>query len=284
MSLEYNAKHQLSLINPNLKICSKFHLGMSNETYLVIDKNSKQLYVYRFCNQFAHLFVNFSNEKLVLQKIAYFNFVPKLYYFDESSGEKLSQYIYGNILTDFSDLTKVVNILKQLHNSHLAIKSYDHLQRLIDYEHLLLASQIDDMYYVYKNQWLQIYNNLLSNYVTYPTHGDAQPNNFILSNNCLYLIDWEFAGLNDYIYDIVCFGNNDFALSYRLLCQYESNPTNNHIQRLLGWKIYQSLQWYLVASYKAFNYPQSDIDFFKIRDKYFCDIKKYLMLFKKYHL
>ncbi len=74
--------------------------------------------------------------------------------------------------------------------------------------------------------------------------------NFILSDNRLYLVDWEFSGNNDPIYDIACFGNDSFDEALQLLEEYYEYASPKEYQRLYAWRMFQCLQWHLVAKYK----------------------------------
>ena len=51
-------------------------------------------------------------------------------------------------------------------------------------------------------------------------HGDSQISNFLKTDKTLKLMDWEFTGNNDPIYDVACFGNNNFDHALALLPVY----------------------------------------------------------------
>ena len=63
-------------------------------------------------------------------------------------------------------------------------------------------------------------------------------------------MDWEFAGNNDPLYDVACFGNANFDDAINLLKMYNEHPSQNQYQRLYGWRMFQCLQWHNVAAYK----------------------------------
>lgn len=261
-----NCESILHQIDPKLKIVKKFSGGMSNQTFLVTDE--KNFFTFRVPYESGKPFTNFIDEQNVLEQITPLNINSKVLYFNVDNGVKLSEYVDGCMLEEPINYQLVSDSLKKLHQSNLTFNSYNHLQRLDNYEQLV--TNIDQDYIEIKNNWLQLFNNFLINFVNYPTHGDSQISNWLVTNQQLYLLDWEFSAQNDFIYDICCFGNNDFDQALKLLAVYIDNPTKEHYIRLYGWKVYQSLQWYLVASYKANikDYQSSGLDFNLIKNNY----------------
>ncbi len=274
----------LKTINPNLKIIKRFESGMSNNTYLVTKDN--EFFVFRVPFDNSNLFVDFYDELDCLNKIKSLHIAPQTFFFNTNAdkmlvGTKLSAYINGNVFNENDDLQALIIKLKKLHTANFKLHPYNHLQRLTKYEALI--PNIDSQYYNIKNIWQQLFDNYLIQFIKYNTHGDIQPNNIIVNNQQeVFLIDWEFNGYNDYIYDISSFGNNNLSLGYKLLQAYHSHLSSSHIIRFLAWSIYQSLQWYLVASYKANNYQQNDFDYQAIKNNYLNNANNYLTLLKNY--
>ena len=261
-----NCESILHQIDPKLKIVKKFSGGMSNQTFLVTDEVN--FFTFRVPYESGKPFTNFVDEQNVLEQITPLNINSKVLYFNVDNGVKLSEYIDGCMLEEPIHYQLVSDTLKKLHQSNLTFNSYNHLQRLDNYEQLV--TNIDQDY-------IEIKNNFLINFVIYPTHGDSQISNWLVSKQQLYLLDWEFSAQNDFIYDICCFGNIDFDQALKLLTVYIDNPTKEHYIRLYGWKVYQSLQWYLVASYKANikDYQSSGLDFNLIKNNYLDKAKYY---------
>ena len=84
-----------------------------------------------------------------------------------------------------------------------------------------------------------------------PCHCDYQPTNLVISGDKLYVLDWEFAGMNDPFYDIACYGNAGFDKALSLLEAYVGHkPTSQELRRLYYHRAFQCLQWYNVAIYK----------------------------------
>lgn len=254
----------LQQIDPRLNIVDRFVGGMSNQTYLVSD--DKHLYTFRLPYDEGKVFCNFHTEHRTLNLIAPLEINAKTYFFDESTGIKISEYVAGHNLTTINYI-EVSRVLKTLHTSNIQLPPYDHVKRLTTYEQLLPS--LDYNYINLKNLWLELYDQFLCNYITTPCHGDSQISNFIEGKK-LYLLDWEFSGQNDSMYDLACFGNDDFNDAILLLKTYQPNYTNNELLRLYGWRMFQCLQWYLVASYKANcpNFNKSGINFNTVSQSY----------------
>ena len=84
-----------------------------------------------------------------------------------------------------------------------------------------------------------------------PCHCDYQPTNLVIDGDKFYILDWEFAGMNDPYYDIACYGNAGFDKALSLLETYLGHkPSNNELRRLYFHRAFQCLQWYNVAMFK----------------------------------
>ena len=84
-----------------------------------------------------------------------------------------------------------------------------------------------------------------------PCHYDYQPTNLVINGDKLYVLDWEFAGMNDPFYDIACYGNAGFDKALSLLEAYVGRqPKWEELQRLYFHRAFQCLQWYNVAIFK----------------------------------
>ncbi len=240
----------LQNINPNLQIIERFTGGMSNFTYLVENKNTNKQFTFRVPGTGASNFVNFYIERKNLAIIDELDINSKTIYTEPKSGYKISSYIPGTIVDDSVDYQEVCNILQQLHHSKIKlVNDYEHFGRLHKYE--ALHTRSDSEYFDLKNEFTSIYEKYLKQHINYPCHNDAQVANMINGDDVkIHLLDWEFAGMNDYIYDIASFGNRDFTMAEDLIKVYIDNPTNEHYIRLYSWRLFQCLQWYNVASYK----------------------------------
>ncbi len=270
-------ENQLKEINPNYKIIHRFMGGMSNFTYLIEDFKNNKKFVYRYPGKGNYNFVNYDDEKLHLKEIEKLNISNETIYLNTKKGIKIATYIEGDNIKSDVNLDSISIILKKLHNSNVKFKKYDHLKRLEKYESLH-NNKVDE-YFDLKSKWEEIYNNHLKEHIKYPSHNDAQFANFIQTKEKqIYLLDWEYAGINDYIYDIACFGNVDFEMAEKLLNNYEDEVDDKKIIRLYAWRMFQCLQWFNVASYKEQIglSKDLDVDFKKVSENYIILANKFL--------
>ena len=225
--------------------------GMSNYTYVI--KVNQRLYTIRKVGKNAHFFVNRDNELKDLNEAYSIGLVPETIYFNPVTGTKISQHIKGDILSEVSYepfLPMIAEVLTKVHNH--TVKNghdYDLLGRLKTYESYL--DKLSDTYIKLKKNWQDLYESTYKKYPKVFTHGDAQRSNMVYDGTKLYLLDWEFSGLNDPLYDIASFGNISFNDSLDLLAYYlKRKPNLEELNRVKFYRMFQALQWHLVAQYK----------------------------------
>lgn len=235
------------------KIVKRLEGGMSNYTYVVECEGKK--YTYRVPGKFAEKFVDREEEWANIQEVNRLGLNNVTEYVEIRSGEKLAEYVEGTIMstTDVVSYNEMsVRALKQIHNSDLKFKPYNAFGRLDDderycretgfthpQEYLDLRAKLEELRKKYKEIPLV------------PCHCDYQPTNLVISGDKLYVLDWEFAGMNDPFYDIACYGNAGFDKALSLLEAYVGHqPTQEELQRLYFHRAFQCLQWYNVAIFK----------------------------------
>lgn len=241
------------LHNQDAKIVKRLEGGMSNYTYVVETGGKK--YTYRVPGKFAEKFVNRVDEWNNIQEIDKLDLNNKTNYVEIPSGEKLAEYVEGTIMSE-TDIVSYnamsVAALKKLHSSDLKLKDYNAFGRLDDDErycremgfthpekYLALRRKLDEMRKAYAQVQLV------------PCHCDYQPTNLVIDGDKLFVLDWEFAGMNDPFYDIACYGNAGLDKALSLLASYVGHePTNDELRRLFFHRAFQCLQWYNVAIFK----------------------------------
>lgn len=268
-----NRKHLESLlnINPNLEYITRFPGGMSNFTYLVQDRETKEKFVYRYPGDGAFNFVDYEQEQAALTEAFNLGLTSETVYFDSEQGIKLAKYVEGhNLTTQEIDYQLVIDYLDKFHSSNFRnLKPYDHLTRLAKYEQL--HSNDNPLYHPLKAFFSELFDTTLKQYAIKPCHNDSQLSNFIIDEKGeIFLVDYEFAAINDPIYDYACFGNVELDHAIDLIGYDNIDDREDPLLRLYGWRMFQCLQWYNVASYKhEIGLGESlDIDFDKVSNKY----------------
>lgn len=233
-----------------IKIKERLLGGMSNYTYVieVLDK----LYTIRILGENANLFVSREKEEYNLRVVQNLGITNKTIYYNQETGVKIANYLKGDALKTIDNqiLKEVSQIFHKLHDSNLKAKSdFGLLDRLNDYEKFVKV--IDPKYYELKNWWTKLYLDKYQNSQKVFCHGDGQKSNFIVGKDQLYIVDFEFSGNEDPLFDLAVFGNNNFDDALNLLPIYlNRKATKEEINKLHFYRMQQALQWYSVASYK----------------------------------
>ena len=234
-------------------IVKRLEGGMSNYTYVVETRGKR--YTYRVPGKYAEKFVDRVEEWDNIQEVNKLDLNNATSYVEIISGEKLAEYVDGVIMSEtdvvsYNDIS--VQALKKIHNSNLLFKDYNAFGRLSDYERYCR-----EMGFTHPKEYIELREKLEqmrqahSDVPMVPCHCDYQPTNLVISGDKLYVLDWEFAGMNDPFYDIACYGNAGFDKALSLLEAYVGHkPTSQELRRLYYHRAFQCLQWYNVAIYK----------------------------------
>jgi len=264
----------LNVKEENVSIDFRLMGGMSNFTYVI--KVDDERYTFRIPGKNASKFVDREVEKTHIDLVDDIDLNNETIYLDLESGIKIAKYIEGTPLHQTKTLDyleEAAEILRKVH--HSGIKSphdYNPFKRIETYEKYLEAFDYthDSRYFEYKKT-LFSYQDFLSQFEKTFTHGDAQISNFIVSEDKMYLTDWEFGGMNDPFFDIAQFGNKDFDHAIALLPIYlKRTPKYKDYKRLYLWRADLCLQWHNVAVYKHLIGLSEDlqIPFDKVADMY----------------
>ena len=234
------------------QITSRLYGGMMNVSYLIEDQYARK-YILYIPNGKANKLVNRPNERKN-QQIAYnLGITSRNLYFDELRGIKINDFISGVSLDKYEgtiNYQKVADLLHILHSSkELCPNDYNPLQRFINYEKKALSFQrLSARYYKARDFFFTYVPFLEEHFEKVASHNDYQKSNIVVSDNGDYhIIDFEFAGNNDPIYDISAFGNNSVDEGEELLKAYFVKPTEIEWKKYYLWRVFISMQWFLVA-------------------------------------
>ena len=229
--------------------------GMMNGSFLVDYQNKK--YILYMPTAQANEMVNRKEEKRHLDIVYPLGITSKNVFFDIEKGIKINEFIEGDSLNNLKDYDaeKVAKILKTLHDSKVK-SNLDYLpfERFVGFEKEALEfSNLDDDFRAFKELVFSNKEHLLSDPLVL-SHNDYQKSNIVYNDkeDKYYMIDFEFMANNSPIYDIACFANNDVNDGLRLLKAYFGNPTTDETKKFYLWRIFVSMQWYLVAIIKHY--------------------------------
>ncbi|NLL69397.1 MAG: phosphotransferase family protein [Acholeplasmataceae bacterium] len=268
----------------NINIKYRLLGGMSNYTYVISYKD--ELYTIRLLGDGAEIFVDRVAEYHNLNEASKLGIVNETVYFNIETGVKVSKYIKGEWITKDNvkdHYEEVAELLRKVHTSNLtAYSKFDPIGRIEKYQKH--SNNYNPEYEEIKKWWKDTY---IKNYQDIPftfTHGDCQRSNFVIGHDKLYLLDWEFSGSNDPLYDVSVYGQNDFNDAINLLPIYlQRTPTEEEYYRIRFYRLQQVLMWYHVALYKddIGLSAKLKLDFKLIADNYLKEAKHHYKLLRK---
>lgn len=237
--------------------------GMTNLNYLVsIDSAS---YVVRFPGNGTEDFINRIEEKENLELGSALGINPELRYFDVNTGLKITKKIKNartvtqQIAKNEEVMKNITSIFRKLHNSNKVMQNQFKLFELMTtYEKLGVeaGTQLFEGFEEVKENLLSLkeyYKTLVIEEV--PCHIDPACSNFILSeDDKMYLIDWEYSGMFDPMWDIAAhsleagFSQTEEALFVKYYLRREATVVEQ--ERMLLHKIFQDFLWSLWTLFK----------------------------------
>ena len=199
---------------------------------------------------------------------------PELFYYDSVIGDKIDLYIDGKTLhvPDFQTpeadgyIKLIATTLNQVHNCGKEFKGkFDFFEQVHNYVELMRVNNLDiyDGHAEVMAKFAEIETMLTRNPRRQsPTHNDPLPENWIVKDDRIYLIDWEYGGVGDPLMDVAAFslevGLTD-AQEQLLITTYFGRPaTEKEYAMILINKFVNDLLWYMWAPIQIFNGKPKD--------------------------
>ena len=188
-----------------------------------------------------------------------------LIYFNEQTGIKISKFIEdAQTLSPEGAkkpyvMKKICQLLNRLHQCGREMENeFNVYEKIESYEQLLneLKGEYYDDYQSVKQQVLQLKELMDDLEIKLaPCHNDTLAENFIKDKqDQYYLIDWEYAGMNDPMWDVAahCLENgfNSDEEELFLKTYFKQEPKESYKTRVLINKIYQDFLWSLWTKVK----------------------------------
>lgn len=206
---EENLRCHLQTIFPDKDISSAEIIqigGMSNKNFRVNFDN--QSYVLRVPGNGSEGMVERTNEEFNAIEACKLGINPPIRYFNAQTGIKLADFIENaetlNAATiqRHDNMRKIAKIYQAIHNSHIRLKNEFNIFHEIEKYDKLMNKAGATMYDGWEDvrpkvMALESYLNTLGVDLK-PCHNDALYENFIkATDGTVYLIDWEYSGMND---------------------------------------------------------------------------------------
>lgn len=230
--------------------------GMTNKNYRVMVDGIE--YILRIPGFGTEEMIDRYTEKINAQLASDFGIDADAVYFDEKRGVKISKMILEaetlnpETAKRKKNMDEVAYLLNKLHNSGMCMENeFDVFSKIQMYENLVNKSngKMYESYSEIKKEILKL-KELLYQYgfELCPCHNDTVAENFIKEKNGkMYLIDWEYSGLNDRMWDVAAYIiENELSSEEEVLFQriYLGRDANiNERVRVMIHKICQDFLW-----------------------------------------
>lgn len=232
--------------------------GMTNRNYLVTINNKK--YVLRVAGAGTTNIINRYSEKRNAKEVSKIGVDKELIYFNEETGVKISEYIEkAETLNPETSKKKInllltSNLLKRLHTSNIKfenrfnvfdeIKKYENLIKNKEMIYKKYEDYLENRKYIFNLEKILKQNGM----IIVASHNDTVPENFIKNDkNEIYLIDWEYSGMNDPMWDLAAHSlESNFSEkeeSIFLENYFEKNIKKEDLLRIECYKVLQDFLW-----------------------------------------
>ena len=230
--------------------------GMSNKNFRVNYKGRS--YVLRVPGNASDGMVERSNEEYNAIEGVKMGVNPDIRYFDAKTGIKLADYVENaetlNAATiqRHDNLRKIADIYHRIHDAHVRLKNeFNLFQEIEKYDRLIekVGATMYEGWDEFKPKVMSLESRLNAIGIEMtPCHDDAVPENFIKAEDgTIYLIDWEYSGMNDPMADFAAlFLESDFpedTQDYFLDKYYSGNVPDGIKERILCYEILWDALW-----------------------------------------
>ena len=241
--------------------------GMSNKNFR-IDLNGKS-YVLRVPGNGSDGMVDRAFEEFNSLEGSKLGINPPVRYFNAKTGIKLVDYVEeaetlnAATIQRHENMKKIASIYHNLHYSHVRLKNEFNIFREIEKYDMLLEKAGATMY----DGWEEVREQVMSletrlnnlGVDLHPCHNDAVPENFLKAKDgTIYLIDWEYSGMNDPMADFAAlFLESEFSTEnqdYVLTQYFNGSIPENAYEKILCYQIlwdYLWAQWTVIKEAKG---------------------------------
>lgn len=234
--------------------------GLTNHTYKITLKNGEE-YVVRIPGEGTEEMIVRSDEMISTKLACDLGIDAEMLYFGKD-GSKVTRYIpnaitmSSKLLHNDKHIKQVADIFKKLHSCGIDTGvPFEVFEMAEGYEKIIFEKNVPmfDDYAEKKAEVMQIKNEVDSTteIKKVPCHNDSLCENWVEGDGRMYLIDWEYAGMNDGMWDVADVSIEavfDEEFDTKLLTAYLGNePSVIDRKHFLANKIYVDYLWTLWA-------------------------------------
>lgn len=234
-----------SILGPLDKF-ERYDKGLTNHNYYASVKD--EAYIVRIPREDNEQVVHRTHETAALTAIKHLDFDVPMIYYDEKSGIKITKFIpdcqeYEECLLE-DKIEAVGYLLKSFHQADLKTPyCFDPYERYLQYR-----THVSDPIYDLSSfePIMKTIVDLNPHHVL--CHNDLVSGNLLFSKERLYLIDYEYAAMNDPLFDVISFLSEnqifDTHLRERFYQAYfGKQPDDTLKNQLLEWEIFEDVLW-----------------------------------------
>lgn len=239
--------------------------GMTNKNFKIFMNN--EYYILRIPGNGTGKIISRYDEKYNSLVANNLGLDTDILYFDEENGVKIAKYINNaetinpKTAKRKENMIEITNLLRSLHKSNMKFSNeFNVFNKIEEYEKLLKESNGTNFkdYSIVKQQVLELKEILKDlGEESVPCHNDTVPENFVKNNDKLHLVDWEYSGMNDPMWDLAAhclecdFSKEEEELFLNLYFNHDIGE--EYKTKILIYKICQDFLWSIWTNIKEAN-------------------------------
>lgn len=233
--------------------------GMTNHSYRIVRENG-DVYLVRIPGEGTEELINRKDEKKSTELACNLNIDSELIYFGED-GSKVMRFIENpqnmneDVMKKECNIQQAATVFRKLHTCGIDTGiRFEVFEMAEMYEKIITENQVrlyEDYLYV-KNQIMAIKCAIDTTVKQQkvPCHNDCLVDNWVLDrNNRLFLVDWEYSGMNEPMWDLSCLSieanYNDEQDIVLLKSYFGRDITIEEHRRFIAAKLYVDYLWTL---------------------------------------
>lgn len=232
--------------------------GMTNRSFIFTVNNKR--YIMRIPGEGTDKLIDRREEYDVYQRVKKEPYTEKILYLNPDNGYKISEFLEDTRNSDannIQDVKKSMSVLRKFHNQNYQVDHTFDLWKQIDfYESLRKTASAYRDFEEIKDRVLKLKPFIEDNVTKWSLcHIDANYDNFLIDkNNNVFLIDWEYAGMQDPDLDIAMYaiyaGYTKEKIDQLINIYYENKVSNNLRYKIYAYVAVGGLLWSNWCEYK----------------------------------
>ena len=232
--------------------------GMTNRSFIFTVNNKR--YIMRIPGEGTDKLIDRREEYDVYQRVKKEPYTETILYLNPDNGYKISEFLENTRNSDSNnvqDVKESMNVLRKFHSQNYQVDhSFDIWKQIDFYESLRKTASAYRDYEEIKDRVLKLKPFIDDNVTKWSLcHIDANYDNFLIDqNNNVFLIDWEYAGMQDPDLDIAMYaiyaGYTKEKIDQLINIYYENKVSENIRYKIYAYVAVGGLLWSNWCEYK----------------------------------